>query len=152
MQDRPLGTAQWPARVFGAARLSSRTKGPAPSLRVYAPAHCFASLLHVPHLLIAVTCAFFNIDQPSTFRGPRPICCQLAVSVLSFPESVRERPSRLPSVTTYFSSRILLNMAAERVRRTQSQWELLQMDCQRNTKLILNLFHYLLCRMQNVRL
>lgn len=35
-------------------------------------------------------------------------------------------------------------------RHMSSQWELLQMDCKRNTKLILNLFHYLLRRMQNV--
>lgn len=150
MQDQRLGTARWTVE-----HLVLHCFLPRKGIRAYFEGihthHWFASPSHLLHLFVAVAWAFLNIDQSSAFQGPCPIFCQLAV-VAEFPNSIYKSHNRLPSVTTYFSSQILLNMAAERVRQTSSLWELLQMGCKRNAKLILNLFHSLLCRVQNIQL
>lgn len=76
-----------------------------------------------------------------------PDCC----TVILFPSSMcnTQKPATQCFYLTLFSG--LSDRAMIRVRRMGSQWEFLLMDYKRNSKLILNLFHSLLCRIQNIQ-
>jgi hypothetical protein len=112
-------------------------------LREHTPHHWFASSLHLLHLFIAVAWIFLNIDWSRTFHGLWPVCSQLAVVSFNFQVAYATVKTSYPV--------LLLTFPLRRVRQMSSQWELLQMDCKRNTKLIPSMFHSLLCWMQNVQ-
>lgn len=78
------------------------------------------------------------------------VCCLLQAR-FNFQVAYARVRTGSPVFLLIFPLRFFSDVAVKRMKYMSSQWELVQVDWKSNAKLILNLFHSPLCRMQNVQ-